>query len=142
MYLIKKTGLFEKSFRRIRNSGTKETVFKDLGLVINLLADGKNLPISYKDHKLGGEFSDCRECHIKGDLQGHCFADILVFEKDFSLTDVYGADEAFVTGTFAGVVPVVELDGRKIGEDGNAVPGKMTHRLRKLYLDLIDRECP
>ena len=30
---------------------------------------------------------------------------IPVFEKDFSLTDVYGADEAFVTGTFAGVVP-------------------------------------
>ena len=39
-------------------------------------------------------------------------AGIPVFEKDFSLTDVYGADEAFVTGTFAGVVPVREVDGR------------------------------
>ena len=35
-----------------------------------------------------------------------------MFEKNFSLTDVYGADEAFVTGTFAGVVPVREVDGR------------------------------
>ena len=35
---------------------------------------------------------------------------IPAFEKDFSLTDVYGADEAFVTGTFAGAVPVREVD--------------------------------
>ena len=40
-------------------------------------------------------------------------AGIPIVEKDFSLTDVYGADEAFVTGTFAGVVPVREVDGRK-----------------------------
>ena len=38
-------------------------------------------------------------------------------EKDFSLTDVYGADEAFVTGTFAGVVPVREIDGRDHAAD-------------------------
>src|SRR6476660_7784568 len=42
---------------------------------------------------------------------------IPVFEKSFSLTDVYGADEAFVTGTFAGVVPVHTIDGRRIGEN-------------------------
>ena len=39
-------------------------------------------------------------------------------EKQFSLTDVYGADEAFVTGTFAGLVPVREVDGRTIGDAG------------------------
>ena len=39
---------------------------------------------------------------------------IPVFEKDFSLYDVYGADEAFVTGTFAGLVPVREVDGRVV----------------------------
>ena len=43
-------------------------------------------------------------------------AGIPVFEKDFSLTDVYGADEAFVTGTFAGVVPVREVDGRALDD--------------------------
>ncbi len=38
------------------------------------------------------------------------------FEKDFSLFDVYGADEAFTTGTFAGLTPVVRVDGRPIGD--------------------------
>ena len=37
-----------------------------------------------------------------------------VFEKRFSLFDVYSADEAFITGTFAGVTPVREVDGRSI----------------------------
>jgi len=41
---------------------------------------------------------------------------LTVHQKNFSLTDVYNAQEAFVTGTFAGLVPVVEVDGRKIGE--------------------------
>ncbi|HEY7959486.1 MAG TPA: aminotransferase class IV, partial [Sphingomicrobium sp.] len=41
-------------------------------------------------------------------------AGIAAIEKDFSLTDAYGADEAFVTGTFAGIVPVREIDGREL----------------------------
>jgi branched-chain amino acid aminotransferase len=40
--------------------------------------------------------------------------DIPVHEKQFSLYDVYGADEAFVTGTFAGLIPVREIDGRPV----------------------------
>ena len=43
-------------------------------------------------------------------------AGMTVREKNFSLTDVYGADEAFVTGTFAGLVPVRAVDGRTIGD--------------------------
>ncbi len=58
------------------------------------------------------------------------------FEKDFSLVDVYSADEVFVTGTFGGVTPVKEVDGRQIG-DGNE--GPVTSRLRELYMDLIER---
>ncbi len=61
---------------------------------------------------------------------------IPAFEKDFSLTDVYAADEAFVTGTFGGLTPVVEVDGRPIG-DGQ--PGKVTRRLRDWYLAEIER---
>ncbi len=61
---------------------------------------------------------------------------IPAFEKRFSLTDVYGADEAFVTGTFAGLVPVRSVDGRAIGEPG-ARP--LMRRLRALYLDLVKR---
>ncbi len=58
---------------------------------------------------------------------------IPVYEKDFSLFDVYSADEAFTTGTFAGLVPVARVDGRDIGE-GAKIPddasGPMTRRLR------------
>ncbi len=58
-------------------------------------------------------------------------AGIPAFEKDFSLTDVYSADEVFVTGTFGGLTPVREVDGRMIG-DGTGM-GPMTERLIELY---------
>ena len=58
-------------------------------------------------------------------------------EKSFSLTDVYGADEAFVTGTFAGVVPVHTIDGRTIGEGRR---GPMVERLQSLYRALVARD--
>ncbi len=64
---------------------------------------------------------------------------IEVFEKDFSLYDVYSADEAFVTGTFGGVACVGEVDGRVIG---NGRMGSMTQRLQDLYAGLLDEECP
>jgi branched-chain amino acid aminotransferase len=62
-----------------------------------------------------------------------------IFEKDFSLYEVYSADEAFVTGTFGGVAFVSEVDGRVIG---NGQMGPMTKRLKSLYADLLDEECP
>jgi branched-chain amino acid aminotransferase len=64
-------------------------------------------------------------------------AGIPALEKRFSLTDVYGADEAFVTGTFAGLVPVREVDGRTIGWDAGRPP--LTGRLSSLYKDLVGR---
>jgi branched-chain amino acid aminotransferase len=63
-------------------------------------------------------------------------AGIPAIEKDFSLTDVYGADEAFVTGTFAGIVPVRKVDGRKL-----TCRGPMVERLQKLYAERIDRDA-
>ena len=63
--------------------------------------------------------------------------DIPVFEKNFSLAKVYGADEAFTTGTFAGLAPVGDVDGRQIGTGQR---GPMTERLQNLYLDLIHRD--
>ncbi|MBC7990017.1 MAG: aminotransferase class IV [Luteimonas sp.] len=67
---------------------------------------------------------------------------IPVFEKSFSLTDVYGADEAFVTGTFAGVVPVHTIDGRRIGDrdGGGDARGPMVERLQALYQQLVARD--
>jgi branched-chain amino acid aminotransferase len=54
-------------------------------------------------------------------------------EKNFSLTDVYGADEAFTTGTFAGVAPVGTIDGRVIATSR----GPMVERLQRLYLEAL-----
>ncbi len=61
--------------------------------------------------------------------------DIPLFERNFSLVDTYGADEAFLTGTFGAQTPVSEIDGRLIG-DGAA--GPVTVRLRQLYKNLIE----
>jgi branched-chain amino acid aminotransferase len=64
---------------------------------------------------------------------------IEILEKDFSLYDVYSADEAFVTGTFGGLGFVSSVDGRQIGAGR---PGPMMQRLKMLYADLLDEECP
>jgi len=64
--------------------------------------------------------------------------DIPVFERNYSLVDTYGADEAFLTGTFGAQTPVGQIDGRQIG-DGQM--GPVTKRLRELYKGLIEREC-
>jgi branched-chain amino acid aminotransferase len=55
-------------------------------------------------------------------------------QKNFSLFDVYGADEAFVTGTFGGLTPVTHVDGRQIGAGKF---GPLTRRLDQLYNDEI-----
>jgi branched-chain amino acid aminotransferase len=62
--------------------------------------------------------------------------DIPVYEKAFSLTDVYGADEAFVTGTFGSLTPVVEVDGREMGIGKR---GPLTSRLSDLYAEAVAR---
>ena len=61
-------------------------------------------------------------------------SDIPVYERNFSLVDTYGADEAFLTGTFGAQTPVIELDGRAIGGGGM---GPVTTRIRGLYKALI-----
>ena len=64
-------------------------------------------------------------------------AGITAREKNFSLTEAYSADEAFCTGTFAGVAPVRSIDGRVLG-DGR--PGTMVARLQGLYRALVARD--
>ncbi|RNC84718.1 MAG: aminotransferase class IV [Balneola sp.] len=56
-------------------------------------------------------------------------------QKNFSLYDVYGADEAFVTGSFGGLTPVTKIDGRVILD---SVPGTITGLLQKLYQGKIE----
>jgi branched-chain amino acid aminotransferase len=62
-------------------------------------------------------------------------ANIPVYQRNFSLTDVYDADEAFVTGTFGGLTPVRAVDGRTLG-DGQSRP--VMHRLRDLYIARVE----
>jgi branched-chain amino acid aminotransferase len=63
-------------------------------------------------------------------------AGIPVFEKNFSLTEVYSAEEAFVTGTFAGVVPAHTIDGRVMTKGR----GPVVERLQGLYKALVERD--
>lgn len=62
--------------------------------------------------------------------------DIPCFEKNFSLFDVYGADEAFVTGSFGGLTPVHTIDGKSIGDSSFT----MIKKLSDYYEELIQRD--
>ncbi len=82
--------------------------------------------------------SDGRFC-LDGITRGNVLevcrgAGIAARETTFSLTDVYSAREAFVTGTFAGLVPVRSVDGRTIGSGAR---GPVVERLQQLYADHV-----
>ncbi len=85
--------------------------------------------------------SDGRYCLggiTRGNVLRMCRADgITARETTFSLTDVYSASEAFVTGTFAGVVPVRSVDGRTIGTGAR---GPVVEQLQRRYVDLVDAD--
>ena len=61
---------------------------------------------------------------------------ITVYEKNFSLVDVYSADEAFITGTLGSLTQVITIDGRNIGNSKNNWP--VSNKLRTSYKNLID----
>ena len=84
-----------------------------------------------------GEY--CFNGITRGNVIALCHANgIRIRLGDFPLDAVHEADEAFVTGTFGGITPVREIDGRKLR---GGVPGEMTSRLRKLYAQLKDAEA-
>ncbi|WP_297769353.1 D-amino acid aminotransferase [uncultured Roseovarius sp.] len=62
---------------------------------------------------------------------------IPIYEKNFSLVETYGADEAFLTGTFGAQTPVSEIDGRQIGD---GLQGPVTSHVQDLYKTLIQHE--
>lgn len=65
--------------------------------------------------------------------------DIPILEKNFTVEDVHSADECFVTGTFAGVIPVVEVDGNQVS---GGVRGLLTKRLQSLYQEQLEELYP
>ena len=84
-----------------------------------------------------GQF--CIDGVTRGAVLSICAAeDIPADQTNFSLSDVYSSDEAFVTGTFAGLVPVCSIDGRTIGSGKR---GPMVERLQQLYMQLLEQEC-
>jgi len=62
--------------------------------------------------------------------------DIPVLERNYSLYEAYGADEAFLTGTFGGLTPVAEIDGKPVGDGDRPV----MERLWKLYKRAVDED--
>ena len=60
-------------------------------------------------------------------------ADLAIEERLIPVAEALEATEAFYTSASAFVMPVIEIDGRRIGD---GVPGPLTRRLRELYLDI------
>ena len=63
---------------------------------------------------------------------------IPVYQRNFALSEVYGADEAFITGTFGAQTFISEIDKRKIGE---GKMGPITSKIKQYYLEKIQNEC-
>ena len=61
---------------------------------------------------------------------------IPIFEKNFSLVDVYSAQESFITGTLGSLTQVLTIDGRNIGSSKDGWP--ITEKLRSSYKELIN----
>ena len=84
-----------------------------------------------------GEF--CLDGITRRKVLGICQANAIPsFERNFGISDVRSADEAFVTGTFAGLTPVVSFDGEPMSEGRR---GPLCERLQGLYIDLVREEC-
>ena len=63
-YEIVQTGRFKKDLKLARKRGYDLSL---LGVVVDMLAAGNELPEKYRDHSLSGNFAGCRECHITPD---------------------------------------------------------------------------
>ncbi len=66
MYQVYFSKDYKKSIKKLVKNGKVKLL--DVDVVIDLIANGKSLPIKYRDHKLHGEYGGYRECHIQGDL--------------------------------------------------------------------------
>ena len=64
------------------------------------------------------------------------YNNIPVFEKNFSLVDVYSSQEAFITGTLGSLTQVLNIDGRSIGNANKGWP--ISEKLRELYKNLLN----
>ena len=72
MYNIRPTSRFQKDVKRIKKRGYDMTLLTE---IVKQLAAGKTLEEKYRDHRLGGDYTGCRECHITPDW-------LLIYEID------------------------------------------------------------
>ena len=63
-YRIARTSRFKKDLKAVIKRGYNINL---MGSVVDMLADGQELPVQYRDHELTGNFKGCRECHITPD---------------------------------------------------------------------------
>ncbi|HEY4509460.1 MAG TPA: type II toxin-antitoxin system YafQ family toxin [Candidatus Paceibacterota bacterium] len=75
MYTILRTKSFERSYKKLKESGIKKQVIEDLKSIIDTLASAKPLSAKHHDHKLAGHFAGYRECHVRPNL-------LLVYQID------------------------------------------------------------
>lgn len=67
MYAVVTTKKYRKTLRSLSRSG-RQTDIKKLEKAVSILANGKTLPVRFRDHSLAGDLAGYRECHIKNDL--------------------------------------------------------------------------
>jgi mRNA interferase YafQ len=68
MRRIERTTAFRRDFKREKRSGHRSDLDSLVSDVVSLLAEDKPLPEKNRDHALGGDWRDHRECHLKPDL--------------------------------------------------------------------------
>ncbi|MDQ7038512.1 MAG: branched-chain-amino-acid transaminase [Aquificota bacterium] len=95
---------------------------------IFLIRDGKAITPSYSDHILEGITRKAVITLLRNDLL------VEVEERPVARSELYVADEIFLTGTAAEVTPVIEVDNRKVG--GGKI-GEITRQLQEIYFNAV-----
>ncbi len=95
---------------------------------IFLIRNGKAITPSYNEHILEGITRNAVITLLKNELL------IGVEERSVARSELYCADEIFLTGTAAEVTPVVEVDNRKVG---NGKTGEITSQLQDIYFKIV-----
>jgi len=109
------------------------TVCEGTGENLFLVKDGRLYTPPLSDNLLPGITRDCVITLAREELG------LEVVERTIDRSELYLADEVFLTGTAAHVTPVGEIDHRPIG-DGQ--PGPITRRIQALYFDIIRGRHP
>jgi len=130
---LAKTEAIEKGFDEAIMLTADGYVAEGSGENLFLVTDGKLVtPASYNSILMG----ITRDTAIKLAENG---LGIETIERHVERTELYNADECFLTGTAANITPVCEIDGRQIG-DGEI--GEITKKLQKLYAEVIRGKNP